>query len=198
MEADGRGAPTIRRCVAVLSSALADAVERRRLPHNPAKHAPLPPEGRAERKPWNVEQAIRFLAHVRDHELGPLFEVLIGCGLRRGEALGLRWSDVDFDRRVLQVRQTLSDVNGTLILGRPKTAGSAAGVGMSSRVVDALRRQRAAQDVIRAQWGDDYDVDGLDLCSPARTVRRCAPRRPCGSSTSALTRSACRGARSTT
>lgn len=40
-----------------------------------------------------------------------MFEVLIGCGRRRGEALGLRWSDVDLDRRVIQVRQTLSDVN---------------------------------------------------------------------------------------
>lgn len=163
MEAAGRGAPTIRRCVAVLSSALADAVERRRLPHNVARHAPLPPEGRAERRPWSVEQATRFLAHVRDHVLGPLFEVLIGCGLRRGEALALRWSDVDLDGRVLQVRQTLSDVNGALMLTAPKTAGSAAGVGMSSRVVDALRRQRAEQDLTRALWGDAYDTEGLDL-----------------------------------
>lgn len=163
MEAAGRGGPTIRRCVAVLSSALADAVERRRLPHNVARYAPLPPEGREERRPWTVEQASRFLAHVADHELGPLFEVLIGCGLRRGEALGLRWADVDLEGRVLQVRQTLSDVNGRLMFTKPKTPGSAAGVGMSSRVVEALRRQRAVQDVVRAQWAEAYDAERLDL-----------------------------------
>ena len=151
LEQAGRGAPTIRRMVAVLSSALADAVERRRLPHNVARHAPLPPEGRAERQPWTAEQAVRFLDHVRDHEFGPAFEVLIGCGLRRGEALGLRWSDDDFEHRVLQVRQTLSDVNGRLVFTKPNTICSAAGVGMSTRIFESLHRQQAAQTVKRAQ-----------------------------------------------
>lgn len=164
LEAAGRGAPTIRRMIAVLSSALADAVERRRLPHNVARHAPLPPEGRAERKPWTAEQAVRFLDHVHDHRLGPLFEVLIGCGLRRGEALALRWADVDLDHRVLQVRRTLTDVNGRLSFTPPKTAGSAAGVGLSSRVVAALRRQQASQAVERALWAEAYE-DG-DLVFP--------------------------------
>jgi integrase len=144
--------------VATLSSALADAVERRRLPHNVAKHASLPPEKREERVPWTAQQAGRFLAHVQDHEFGALFEVLIGTGLRRGEALGLRWEDVDLDHRVLQVRRTLGLVNGRLVFGEPKTKGSAAGVGLSTRVVAALRRQQAAQAVNRAEWAEAYEL----------------------------------------
>jgi integrase len=101
MEAAGRGAPTIRRCVAVLSSALSHAVKKRRLTHNVAQHAPLPPEGREERNPWSAAEAVAFLDHVADHRLSALFEVLIGCGLRRGEALALRWADVDVPGRVL-------------------------------------------------------------------------------------------------
>lgn len=198
MENAGRGAPTIRRCIAVLSSALADAVERHRLPHNVARHAPLPPEGRAERRPWTVEQAIRFLAHVRDHVLGPLFEVLIGTGLRRGEALALRWSDLDLDSRVLQVRQTLSDVNGKLIITKPKTAGSAAG--SACRPAWSTRCAVSAHSrTSRGRCGATPTTPrAWTSCSPARTARRCVPRRCCGTSTSAPTRSGSRGARCTT
>lgn len=161
LEAEGRGAPTIRRIVGVLSSALADAVKRRRLTHNPAQHAPLPPEDRPERNPWSAAQAVTFLDHVRGDRLGELYEVLIGCGLRRGEALALRWIDIDLNRRTLVVRRTLSDVNGHLIFTTPKTKGSAAGVGLSSRVVAALERQRARQDAEHSEWGEAYEDGGL-------------------------------------
>lgn len=173
MEAAGRGAPTIRRCIAVLSSALSYAVARRRLTHNVAKHAPLPPEGREERRPWSAEEAVAFLEHVTDHRLSALWEVLIGCGLRRGEALGLRWSDVDIAGRTLHVRQTLSDINGHLVFGTPKTRGSAAGVGLSTRVVEALRKYREQQLIERAVWGDAYEDNGLVF-----TRENGAPLRP--------------------
>lgn len=44
-----------------------------------------------------------------------LFEVLVGTGLRKGEALGLHGSDVDWEGRVLFVRHTLSDINNTIV-----------------------------------------------------------------------------------
>jgi integrase len=161
MEAEGRGAPTIRRTVAVLSSALSYAVAQRRLTHNVAKHAPLPPEGRKTQEPWTAAEAIRFLEHVADHRLSSLFEVLIGCGLRRGEALALRWQDVDMETRVLHVRQNMTDIDGRIAFGTPKTKGSAAGVGLSSRVVRALRTQRERQAAERAEWADAYEDHDL-------------------------------------
>ncbi|MGH3848090.1 MAG: site-specific integrase, partial [Pseudonocardiaceae bacterium] len=82
----GRGAPTIRYVHAVLSSALGDAVKRRRLTHNVAQHVALPPVRAAERELWTVAQAVTFLdyAHQVDDRLAELFEVIIGTGLRRG------------------------------------------------------------------------------------------------------------------
>jgi integrase len=161
MEAAGRGVTTIRRVVAVLRSALADAVRQRRVMHNAAEHVPLPAEVRAEREPWTAAEAVRFLDHVMEDRLGPLFEVAIGTGLRRGEVLALRWVDLDLDARVLFVRRTLSSVNGRLVFTAPKTRGSAAGVGLSPRVVASLRVQRNRQDAERASWGDAYTNHGL-------------------------------------
>jgi integrase len=55
-----------------------------------------------------------------DDRLGPLFETLIGTGMRRGEVLALRWEDVDPEARSLHVRRTLSTVNGRLVRGDSK------------------------------------------------------------------------------
>ncbi|WP_158546741.1 site-specific integrase [Halopolyspora algeriensis] len=161
LESAGRGAVTIRRIMATLSSALKDGVDRRRLEFNAAAGVELPPVERSERQPWTAEQAVTFLDHAAEDRLGPLFEVLMGCGLRRGEALALRWQDVDIEGRVLHVRRTLSSVGGHLKVTVPKTKGSKAGVGLSGRVVDALKAQSARQAVERAEWAEAYEDDDL-------------------------------------
>lgn len=166
LDAAGRGAPTIRRMIAVLSSALSDAVRQRRLTHNVARFVALPAEDRAERTPWTAAQAVTFLGHCHcaGDRLADVFEVIIGTGLRRGEALALRWADVDTDARVLYVhpkRGTLSDVAGQLVFTAPKTRGSSAGVGLSARVVAAFERQRRRQDADQVEWGEAYQGLGL-------------------------------------
>jgi len=87
LEMAGRSAVTIRRIIATLSSALSDAVKRRRLVHNPAQHAVLPEVDRVERGGWTVDEAVRFLAHASAHgdrDL-ELWETLIGTGMRKGD-----------------------------------------------------------------------------------------------------------------
>jgi integrase len=100
-EDTGRGAPTIHYVHTVLSSALSDAVKRHRLTHNAAQHVALPPVVTTEREPWTAAEAVAFLdhAHQANDRLTDLFEVIIGTGLRRGEALALHWSDLDLAAR---------------------------------------------------------------------------------------------------
>jgi integrase len=166
---NGRGATTVRRIVATLSSLLADGVKQRRLTHNACEHLTLPPVDQAEREVWTAGQAVRFMAHAvaSGERLAELFEVIIATGLRRGEALALRWPLIDVAARSLHIdpkRGTLSDVAGRLVFTAPKTAGSSAGVGMSARVVAAMVRQAGRQEVERAQWGDAYEDDQLVFC----------------------------------
>ena len=141
LEAATRGVTTIRRIMETLSSALSDAVRQRRLVHNVARFAPLPAEQRTEPVVWTAAQAVAFLdhAHQSGERLADLFEVIAGTGLRRGEALALRWSDIDLESRVLVVhpeRGNLSDVAGELTfhraedareLSRGRTLGSGSG-----------------------------------------------------------------------
>jgi integrase len=169
---EGRGAPTIKAILAVLRSALGDAVRTRRLTHNPAEHVRTPDGSQAERVPWTADQAAHFLDHVAGDRLAELFEVIIGTGLRRGEALALQWADVDLDRRVLRVRRSVTDVGGRLVIGKPKTVGSAAGVGLSDRVVAALVRQRERQVFEALEWADGYSDGGLVFTREDGTMLR--------------------------
>jgi integrase len=169
LEAAGRGATTIRRVVAVLSSALSDAVKQRRLTHNVCEHVTLPKVKRSEQQVWTAEEAVRFLAFVADSgdRLAEVFEVIIGTGLRRGEALAMRWPDIDIEARSLFIdpeRGNLSNVEGHLMFTAPKTVGSSAGVGLSPRVVAALHRQAERQEVERALWAEAYEDDQLVFC----------------------------------
>jgi integrase len=92
-----RSPTTIRRVHATLMSALNAAVKRKLIPHNPAAHADLEPATRQKVRPWEPAELGAFLDHAAKHRLGTLYEVLAFTGLRRGEALGLRWFDVDLD-----------------------------------------------------------------------------------------------------
>lgn len=158
---EGRGPSTIKSILAVLRSALSDAVRNKRLTHNPAQHVQAPAYRAPERNPWTASQAAQFLDHAAPDRLAPLFELLIGTGLRRGEVLALQWEDVDLDNRILRVRRSVTDVKGQLVVGTPKTRASAGWVGLSTRMVTVFERQRAIQGQERALWGEAYEDDNL-------------------------------------
>jgi len=125
--AHGHGRVTVHRILATLSSALGEAVKHHRLDQNPARPTIIPRPAAAERHIWTVQEALAFLqySHTADPLMADLVELLIGTGIRKGEALGLRWEDVHLDERVLYIRRTLSAIdNNQLALTTPKTRGS--------------------------------------------------------------------------
>jgi len=144
----GRGHTTLRRCLATLSSALGDAVRQHRLPYNAARYVSVTRPTKYEPVCWSPVEASQFLKYCADHDepLTNLFELIIGTGMRKGEALALHWTDVHLDEHVLFVRQTLSNVNNsTPVFTTPKTKSSLAWVGLSNRVTAALQNQAERQ-----------------------------------------------------
>lgn len=140
----GRGRVTVHRILATLSSALGDAVRHHRLAHDPARPTVLPRPAAGERRIWSPQEAARFLeyCHGADPLFADLIELIVGTGMRKGEALGLQWRDVDLERRVLFVRQSLSAVdNNRLSLAAPKTRSSKNWVAISDRVAAALEHR---------------------------------------------------------
>jgi integrase len=152
---------TIRSLHATLRSALNTAVKRRLIPWNPAQHVELPPRTRPTTQVWTPEQLGSFLDSIADHRLYAFFHLVAFAGLRRGEALGLAWDDVNFDRRVIRVRQQLVDAGRGAYLGPPKTRSGVRGVPLDAFTVDVLRSHRRHQDEERQQWDSAWADTGL-------------------------------------
>ena len=156
------GPQTVRRVHATLRSALNAAVKQRRLPYNPAVHVELPSAQRPKVRPWEPEELGAFLDSIGGDRLGAIYEVMAMTGLRRGEACGLRWIDLDLERRVLHVRQQIVQLGHKTLVGPPKTSsGEHRRVDLDDRTVGTLMAHRFAQDAERADWGQAYIESGL-------------------------------------
>jgi len=82
-------------------------------------------------------------------------------GLRRGELLGLRWRDVDLDRRTLSIRQTVGLVGTTVVAGQPKTRSGRRTIPVPADVIETLREHRRRQNERRLALGSiwqDHDL----------------------------------------
>ena len=125
------GPATLLRIHAALKSALNTAVRRKQLPYNPALGVELESVRRPSVTPYGVDELGRFLEAAGRHPLGALFELMALSGLRRGEAVGLRWQDVDLERGIVTVRQQVMRIDGRLQVGPPKTRSGESGASTS-------------------------------------------------------------------
>lgn len=155
------GPATLNRIHAFLRATLNTAVRKRLIPYNPALGVDsLPEERREPVRPWSPKETRQFLDHAKTDRLGPLMEVLARTGVRRGEALGLRWSDLDLDGGRLVIAQTRRgehDKEGRPVLGRPKTDGRRGQVlELTGATIEAFKVHQIAQGIERDDWGKAY------------------------------------------
>lgn len=150
---------TIQEIRTILSGALTKAQKWGYLERNVAALAEGP-RVPARTAPLTAEQARTFLEAARGDPLEALFIVSLTTGLRQGEALGLRWDDIDLDGGALHVRRALSRVDGNYVLGDLKTLKSRRAVPLSEVAIAALRehqcrqsRERDAAKQWEATWG---------------------------------------------
>jgi len=158
----------------VLSAALTRAVREELLVRNVARLAELPESKPATIHPWSASEARQFLAAAKDDSLHAAFVVLIFYGLRRGEALGLRWEDIDFDAGTIRIRQQVQRIRGQLLLAPVKTRASQRGLPLLDAVRQALKLQAERQEAYRADMGHAWPDLGLVLTT--RTGRPIEPR----------------------
>ena len=127
------------------------------------------------------EQARAFLDAAKGDRLEALYATALAIGLRQGEALGLRWQDVDLEAGTLRVEHGLQRIAGKVQLIPTKSARSRRTVVMPGMVADALRahRTRQLQDRLLAVAGGTTAAS----CSPPASVRQLIPRSSGGPST---------------
>ncbi len=157
---DGRGPTTVRRIAAVVQGSLRAAYDDNLIEANPASGLRLPKVETKEFEAWSPEQVGTFLDTAAQHRLGALFEVAMFTGLRRGELLGLRWSDIDLTRRTLAVRNNRTQAGDRVVENAPKTRSGRRTVDLGDRAVAALVAWRITQSGEAEDWGAAYNATG--------------------------------------
>lgn len=178
LRAKGLSDSTVRQ-VYTIGRAIGDAAVRDgALGRNPFAAVPRPRITRKEAAHLTVEQVRDLLEAASSSRYRLLFELMVNTGLRRGEALALRWADVDIKRRTLFVRGTLVRLDGRLTVTEPKTTKARRTVPLSREALATLERLRVRRDGDRAlveglwhETGFVFTTQDGEPCEPRNALR---------------------------
>lgn len=152
----GLSPATIRQARSVLARALRTAESDGLIARNPARLVDGVRQANREGRTLTPAEARTLLTAARGHEYEALVSTMLALGLRKGEALGLAWSDVDLDGappRLAVLRALKKDGRGGLYLDEPKTARSRRTVHLPAPLVESLRSHRVRQAEQRLAFG---------------------------------------------
>lgn len=159
----GLAPATVVRVHSTFRRALRDARRSGRLQRNVAEDANRPRVEQRAIRAWTPGQTRAFLrfAQERAEGLYPLFALTFSTGMRRGEVLGLRWTDTDLENGVIRVQQTLLASGKHLSIGQPKTRRGRRSIALDAQTGQHLRMHRANQLERRLALGEAWQETGL-------------------------------------
>lgn len=166
----------------ILKLILKSAVEDELVPRNVAETVTPPRVEKPRMKYWEWNDAKKFLAFEREKyatnkgRYYPVYLLALSTGMRRGELLGLKWRDLDFNKKTLTLRHSLVETGeGPLLQDTVKTATSYRSLDLSGKVIEVLREHRERQ--LEARLFPDFSENNkADLVFTANSGKLVAPR----------------------
>lgn len=166
---DTRLPSTVHAIHTTLSTAFNDALKWKKMTYNPCKDVDLPHVEKHEAMVLTGEQALHLMDTAKGHELECFITVALATGLRRGELLALKWSDISFEEKTLKVTATLVYVHDELgnyqyVATTPKTKAGKRTVKLAQFAVNALKEHRTRQLEQRLRAGATWKDTGWVFC----------------------------------
>ena len=160
---DNKPPSTIKGINTRLKPCLGEAEKQGYIQKNYCKMVTLPKDNNTKTiKVLSKEEQQRFIEAIKGHKLEMLFLVALGTGLRLGELLGLKWSDIDFNTGMLTVNRTLSrsknPVTGVyeILEQTPKTKNSNRTIPIPNDILNKLKEHKKNQNKQRLFIGEAY------------------------------------------
>lgn len=166
---DGKGglsAQTVLHHHRILRESLHQAVRWQILVRNPADAVEPPTPTRQEMRALSESETAWLLEASSGARLHLPILLAVTTGLRRGELLAHRWSDIDFENGRLAVRRSVEETREGLRLKEPKTAKGKRLISLPPLAMDSIREHRSTQLVEKKKLGSLYRDNGLVLCAP--------------------------------
>lgn len=149
----------------VLKIALKQAVREQLVIRNVADAVVPPRAARHEITPLSPQEMQQFLHAAQGHRFFLPFLLECVTGLRRGELLGLRWQDVDFDGGAITIRQSLVRTRQGLVVSEPKTPKSRRTIPLPGSVLQRLAWLKQTQAENRRLLGAAYEDGEWVFCN---------------------------------
>ena len=141
------------------------AIENGYLYRNPAEGLKIKRrDNEEERRVLTREEQRDFVEYAKDTMYGNAYRLVLQTGLRPGEVGGLKWEDIDFEKRTIFVQRTLlqDPSKGGFYLGAPKTRDSKRIIPLTNEAIEIIKDQKQRQKKLRARSKDwDKTWDGL-------------------------------------
>ena len=159
---EGRGARTVQLIHSVLFSALKQAVKEGILGRNPSEAVDRPKVEQSEFQIFTESQARQFLIATTGSEFEAVFYLALTTSMRQGELLGLKWSDIDWEKSTLHVQRQLQQIeNKGYALVPPKTKAGRRQIKLGEATLSQLAAQRERQKEAKAIAGDRWQENDL-------------------------------------
>lgn len=173
--ADGISPRTTRLIHSVLHNALNHALKIGLVVRNVSDMTTLPKVPRKEMKTLDDYQVLQLLQAAEGTRMRVLFRIAVTTGLRQGEILGLKWSDLDWQTGRLQIQRQVQRRKGEgLVFCEPKSASGRRVVSLGEKTIAILREHREKQYKERVQAGDKWQENDLIFPTPIGTPQDCA------------------------
>ena len=156
----GKATSTVRHVHVMAHSALAEAVRMDLIPVNAADRVKPPRLRQKEIVPPTIEQSQALLREADNDRLKAVWWVIALTGCRRGEALGLKWDDIDWKTQTVYIQRTVAVDSGLRVIHKPKTARGRRSVAMSDFLVDLLKGHQERQQRERITAGSHWVETG--------------------------------------
>lgn len=150
-------------------SALEKAVQMGLIRTNPAIGCKLPPKKSREMKVLTQGEIIRFLNRAKEEGYYELFLLELGTGMRRGEILALKWSDLNFMTGELRIERQINVINKEQIISEPKTKSSKRTIILPPSLLQILSEYKKTID---SEWIFPSPLDSTKTRNPPAVRKR--------------------------
>ena len=138
-QAKGLSPKTVRNIHQIIASAMKLAKEQKIIAADPTEGCALPKLEHREMKTLPVEQLASFLREAKDSGVFEMYYVELATGLRRGELLGLKWEDIDFEHGV---KRQIARINGEVVEAPLKTKNAYRTLPLADDTIQVLNQQK--------------------------------------------------------
>lgn len=155
---------SVRHMHIIINQALDQALKENKIIRNPATATKPPKVEKKEARYLTPEEVVKFLESIQEDRWYPAFVVDLHSGLRLGELVALKWSNVDLEKGIIYVKEAVSRIKDgdkwVLYFHPPKSKKGLRGIPLPNRAVKELKKLKARQAKEKLLFGDAYLGDG--------------------------------------